>query len=455
MANSPSARKGDLTEGSIVKKLTLFALPLIAGNIVSQLYNVADSVVVGNFVSSDALAAVGASFPVMMCFNALFWGLSMGAGILIAQCFGAKEQDKLQNAVNTAFTLTLILGSVITVLGALFSRQMLIVMKTPANILADSTTYLSIIFYATVGNMIYNMGSGILRGMGDSRWPLLFLIFCSCMNVLLDLVFVIFLDMGVAGVAWATLISQYASAVLTVLRIHLGGYAARVQYRKLRVNKESFSQIMRLGLPSGIQEMAYSLGMMLVQSFSNGFGSDFIAANSIIMKVDGFAVMPMMGIGAAISTFVGQNMGANKLDRTKKGIKTAVLMVLGIGLVMGVILITVGHLFLRAFTQSEPVLEIARNGLEFLAFLYTIMGIGAVMGGAMRGAGAAVAPMVTSLLGLAARIPVAYFSAVVPHNYMGIFYAMAAAITVNCTLICLYYYKGNWREKAAVRSEAK
>ena len=318
MATSPSARKGDLTEGSIVKKLTLFALPLIAGNIVSQLYNVADSVVVGNFVSSDALAAVGASFPVMMCFNALFWGLSMGAGILIAQCFGAKEQDKLQNAVNTAFTLTLILGSVITVLGALFSRQMLIVMKTPANILADSTTYLSIIFYATVGNMIYNMGSGILRGMGDSRWPLLFLIFCSCMNVLLDLVFVIFLDMGVAGVAWATLISQYVSAVLTVLRIHFGGYAARVQYRKLRVNKESFSQIMRLGLPSGIQEMAYSLGMMLVQSFSNGFGSDFIAANSIIMKVDGFAVMPMMGIGAAISTFVGQNMGANKLDRTKK-----------------------------------------------------------------------------------------------------------------------------------------
>ena len=451
MSNTRSVvQKGDLTEGSIVKKLTLFALPLIAGNIVMQLYNVADSVVVGNFVGSDALAAVGACFPVMMCFNALFWGLSMGAGILIAQCFGAKQQEKLQNAINTTFAITLLLGVIITVLGALFSRQVLELIKTPENILADSATYLSIIFYATIGNMIYNMGSGILRGMGDSRWPLLFLIFCSAMNVILDLVFVIYLDMGVAGVAWATLISQCSSAVLVVLRIHFGGYAARVQYKKLRIYKDSMAQILRLGLPSGIQEMCFSLGMMVVQSFANSFGSNFIAANSIIMKVDGFAVMPMMGIGAAISTFVGQNMGAGKVDRAKKGIKSAVLMVVSIGLVMGVILITVGHYFLLAFTQEEAVLEIARNGLRFLAFLYTVMGIGAVMGGAMRGAGAAIAPMVTSLLGLVARIPVAYFVAVVPHNYMGIFYAMAAAMIVNATLISYYYFKGNWKDKTAV-----
>ena len=203
MAESKRAvvRKGDLTEGGIVSKLTLFALPLIAGNIVNQLYNVADSVVVGNFVGSDALAAVGVCFSVMMCFNALFFGLSMGAGILIAQCFGAKRQKQLQDAVNTSFTLTLILGAAITVLGALLSRSILSLMQTPENILEDSTTYLSIIFFATIGNMIYNMGSGILRGMGDSRWPLIFLIFCSVMNVVLDLVFVIYLNMGVAGVA--------------------------------------------------------------------------------------------------------------------------------------------------------------------------------------------------------------------------------------------------------------
>lgn len=457
MAESKRAvvRKGDLTEGGIVSKLTLFALPLIAGNIVNQLYNVADSVVVGNFVGSDALAAVGVCFSVMMCFNALFFGLSMGAGILIAQCFGAKRQKQLQDAVNTSFTLTLILGAAITVLGALLSRSILSLMQTPENILEDSTTYLSIIFFATIGNMIYNMGSGILRGMGDSRWPLIFLIFCSVMNVVLDLVFVIYLNMGVAGVAWATLISQCSSAVLVLLRIHLGRYAVRIQFRHLGIKKESLMHILRLGLPSGIQEMAYSAGMMVVQSFTNGFGSDFIAANSIIMKVDGFAVMPMMGLGSAIATFVGQNMGAGKLERTKKGIRAATAMVTGIGLVMGVLFLLFGHYLLRAFTSNEPVIEMAMNGLRFLAFIYTIMGIGSVVGGAMRGAGASIAPMITSLCGLVVRIPVAYFCAVVSHNYMGLFVAMASAMIVNCVLISIYYFKGNWRSKTAVHADSE
>ncbi len=451
-SKNSSIRKGDLTEGGIVSKLTLFALPLIAGNIVNQLYNVADSVVVGNFVGSDALAAVGVCFSVMMCFNALFFGLSMGAGILIAQCFGAKRQEQLQDAVNTSFTLTLILGAAITVLGVLLSRGILVLMQTPANILDDSATYLSIIFFATVGNLVYNMGSGILRGMGDSRWPLLFLIFCSVMNVILDLLFVIFLDMGVAGVAWATLLSQCSSAVLVLLRIHFGGYAARIQFGHLGIHKESLMHILRLGLPSGIQEMAFSAGMMIVQSFSNGFGSDFIAANSIIMKVDGFAVMPMMGLGSAIATFVGQNMGAKKLDRTKKGIHAATLMVTGIGLVMGVLFLAFGHYLIRAFTSNAQVIEMAMNGLRFLAFVYTIMGIGSVVSGAMRGAGASVAPMITSLCGLLVRIPVAYFFAVLPHNYMGLFAAMASAMIVNCCLISIYYFKGNWRSKTVVHS---
>ncbi|MDD3193706.1 MAG: MATE family efflux transporter [Oscillospiraceae bacterium] len=448
-----AVRKGDLTEGGIVSKLTLFALPLIAGNIVNQLYNVADSVVVGNFVGSDALAAVGVCFSVMMCFNALFFGLSMGAGILIAQCFGAKRQKQLQDAINTSFTLTLILGATITVLGVLLSRGLLGLMQTPANIMDDSATYLSIIFFATIGNLIYNMGSGILRGMGDSRWPLIFLIFCSVMNVLLDLIFVIFLDMGVAGVAWATLLSQCASAVLVLLRIHFGGYAARIQFNHLGIQKDSLMHILRLGLPSGIQEMTFSVGMMVVQSFANGFGSNFIAANSIIMKVDGFAVMPMMGLGSAIATFVGQNMGAGKLERTRKGIRAATVMVTGLGLLMGILFLAFGHYLIRAFTSNAPVIEMAMKGLQFLAFVYTIMGIGSVVSGAMRGAGASIAPMVTSLCGLLIRIPVAYFAAVLPRNYMGLFVAMASAMAVNCILISIYYFKGNWRSKTVVHAE--
>jgi len=443
--------KRDLTQGSVVKKLIIFALPLMASNLIMQLYNVADSIIVGQFVGSDALAAVGVSFPVMMFFNALFMGVATGTGIVVSQFFGAKNQESLEKAVSTTFSLTMIVGGIITVIGLFLSKPLLHLLGTPDNILNDAAAYLAIIYIGTIGNMVYMIGSGILRGMGDSKWPLYFLIFSSVMNVFLDLLFVAVFGWGVPGVAWATMISHFAAGVLVYFRINKGDYGVKLSFRKLRIDAFSAKTIIRLGLPSGIQSMAMSVGSMIIQSFANRFGSNFIAANSIVMRTDGFAIMPMFAIGMAVTTFVGQNIGAGKLDRVKHGIRTAALLIIGIGAAMGVILWFSGIYLMRAFTQAEVVLEIGERGIKVLAFFYCFMGLDQCFSGAMRGAGAAVAPMTTGLLANLARIPLAYFLAVLPNDYMGLFYSMSITMVLSSTMIYIYYRKGNWRSKAIVR----
>lgn len=437
----------DLTQGSVVKKLLLFALPLIASNLIMQFYNVADSVIVGQFVGKEALAAVGASFPAMFFFNALFMGVSTGAGIAVSQYFGAKNFDELKKVVSTTFTLILIFGSVITVVGLLGSRPLLSLIGTPSNIIDDTTAYLTIIFVGTIGNMIYAIGSGILRGLGDSKWPLYFLILSSVLNIILDIIFVAVFGWNVPGVAWATIISHVISGILIVIRLNTGGYGVRFSLRSLMLDRNTTRTIIRLGLPTGIQMMTMSLGMMVIQSFANRFGSDFIAANNVIMRTDGFAILPMQAIGMAVTTFVGQNIGAGKTERAKRGINTAALIIFGIGIVMGLILWFFGVYVIRAFTPDPDVLEIGERGIKVLAFVYCFMGLDQCFGGAMRGAGAAIAPMVTGLIALLLRIPIAYFLAVVPHNYMGLFYAMAMTMILSCTMIFIYYKKGNWRNK--------
>jgi len=453
MEKSPSINpKRDLTQGSVVKKLLMFALPLMASNLIMQFYNVADSIIVGQFVGPGALAAVGVSFPIMMFFNAMFMGVSTGAGIVVSQFFGAKNRDALDKAVSTTFTLTMIVGVIITVLGLFLSKPILHLLGTPDNILDDAATYLAIIFAGSIGNMVYMIGGGILRGMGDSKWPLYFLIFSSVVNVILDLIFVAVFGWGVPGVAWATMIAHFAAGVLVYFRINKGDYGVKLRLRKMHIDAFSAKTIIKLGLPTGIQSMAMSAGSLIIQSFANRFGSDFIAANSAVMRADGFVIMPMMAIGMAVTTFVGQNIGAGKIDRAKHGVRTAALMIIGIGTAMGVILWFFGIYIIRAFTQAENVLEIGERGIKVLAFVYCFMGLDQCFGGSMRGAGAAVAPMVTGLLANIARIPLAYFLAVVPGDYMGLFYSMSITMILSSTMIYIYYRRGSWRNKAVVKT---
>ena len=449
--NRPRDSRGDLTEGNIARKLIAFSLPMIAGNLISQLYNVVDSIVVGNFVGSDALAAVSASFPIMMLFNAMFWGIAVGAGIVIAQNFGAKRYDVLNKAVNTAFTLVYASGVLISIIGVLFSGPLLKLLGTPENIIGDSTVYLAIIFAGTLGNMAYNIGGGILRGMGDSRWPLVFLSVSAVLNIVLDLLFVIVFKWGVAGVAIATILSHIVSGALVHIRINSGVYPVHVSPKSMRIEKQLAATIIRLGVPAAIQNVAMSLGSVIIQSFANRFGSNYIPANSIVQKVDGFAIVPMMAFGMALSTFVGQNVGAGRHDRAKEGIHVAMTSITVFGLILGVFLWFFGHPLMRAFTDNQTVLDIGFVGIRILAFFYFIMGMNQNLAGAMRGAGASVAPMITSIAGSLVRIPVAYFIAVVPHNMYGLFWSMVASIIIQFILLYSYFRSGHWQNFSVVK----
>ena len=447
--------RGDLTEGSITKKLLMFSLPMIAGNLISQLYNVVDTIVVGNFVGSDAVAAVSSSFPLMMLFNSLFFGIAIGASIVVAQNYGAKRLEIVNKTINTAFALIYIVGVIITVVGLAFARPMLELLGTPANIIGDSTTYLAIIFAGTLGNIAYNVGGGILRGMGDSRYPLIFLSVAAVLNIFLDLLFVVVFHWDVAGVAIATIISHFVSGALVHIRINSGVYPVHVSPKSMRIDKPLAKTILRLGVPSAIQNVAMSLGSVVIQSFANGFGSNYIAANAIVQKVDGFVVIPMMSFGMALSTFVGQNVGARKLDRAHEAINTALRIIVGFGIVLGILLWFFGGNVMRIFTDNRTVLSIAGQGIRILAFFYFIMGLNQNLSGAMRGAGASYAPMAVSVIGNFFRIPVAYFIAVRPQNQYGLFWAMVFSIIVQFVMLFSYYRTGHWKTQGVIKDDEK
>lgn len=412
-----TSRRGriDLTEGSVLKGLIMFALPIIAGNLFNQLYNVVDSIVVGNYVGTDALAAVGASFPVMMLFNALFMGVAMGSQIVVAQLYGAKDIPNLDKAFHTSISLSIIIGTFITVVGTPLVRPMLTLLKVPANILDSAAAYLTIIFLGTLGNVFYMLVSGAMRGMGDSAWPLYALIISCFTNIALDLVFVIVIPMGAAGVALATSIAHLVSGLVLVFRIQKGGYPVKIVWKHLLMpDKDATKRIIQLGLPSTIQSVAMSCGSLVTQSFSNMFGSNYIAANTIAMKVDGFAMMPMMGIGQACTSFAGQNMGAGKQERARKGIYVGALAAVTIAVTMGVILYFTSPYLMMAFGAEGDVLMMGVSGVRFLAFCYMFMGIDHTIAGSMRGAGAAVVPSIGAMTSSFLRIPLIYFLAIVP-----------------------------------------
>ena len=471
--------KTDLTEGPIAKKLILFALPIIAGNIIIQLYNVADSIIVGQFIGSDALAAVTVSFPLMLLFNALFMGLAMGVNILIAQYRGARDYEAMERSVNNTFSLCIIIGALVTVLGLLFGRTLLQFLGTPDNILDDSVLYLNIVFAGTIGNTVYMLSNGLIRGLGDSRWPLYALIVACILNVGLDILFVIVFGWGVAGVAIATAIAQSFSGVILVLRFVQGKYGFKLSLSGMKkLHRPIVAIIFRLGIPSSVQNVAMSLGAVIIQAFANNFGSDYIASNGIVMRVDGFVIMPMFGIGMAITTFVGQNIGAGNVDRAKKGTYKAIQMTVLLCAVFGVILYFFGIYLMRAFTGNQQVLDMGLNGLQFLAFCYIFMGINQCVGGAVRGAGEANIPAIVAIFSNLIRIPFAYWLAVVPlrqeiadavsagvfstqelarlagtgmDNYMGLFHSIGISMVCGAVMIMLYFIFGKWQTKSIVR----
>lgn len=393
MRGSARADHVMMTEGNIWRHLVWFALPLLIGNVFQQFYNTVDSIIVGNFVGKEALAAVGSSDPVINTIIGFFSGMATGAGVVISQYFGARNDKNVHEAVHTTILMTFILSILFTVLGVLMVPPLLRMMGTPDDVFDSASTYLRIYFAGVIGLMFYNMGAGILRAVGDSKRPLYFLIFSAILNVLLDLLFVVVFRAGVAGVAYATIISQALSAVLILLTLTRETAAYRIVWKEIRLNKLMLGKIFRIGLPSALQMGITSFSNVFVQSYINGFGSACMAGWSSYGKIDKFCMLPIQSISLSVTTFEGQNLGAGQLKRAKKGSSIAFFLSIAVSVLMMIPIIIFAPSLVKLFNQEPDVVGYGTLFLRILIPFYLCCCANQVYAGSLRGAGDTKAPM--------------------------------------------------------------
>ena len=392
----------DMTSGPIVKQILLFAFPLMLGNIFQMLYNTVDSIVVGNFVGTQALAAVGSTTMIINMLVFFFNGFSIGAGVVISLYFGARDLEKLHKAVETTMAATFLLSVLFSVIGVMAVKPMLRFMSTPEDVFGEATTYLRIYIGGISGLLIYNMGSGILRAVGDTTRPLFFLVFTSILNIILDLLFVIVFKAGIAGVAWATILAQFVSACLTLTLLSRSKDIYRMTWKDLRIDWAILKRIFSVGLPAGIQSVLTAFSNVFVQSYINSFGSSCMAGWSCYNKLDQFILLPMQSMAMAATTFVSQNMGAQQEKRADTGIFTTVGMSIGITGVIVAALMIFAAPAVSLFTNDPSVVEYGvlfmRTNNIFLLFNC----VNHVLAGGLRGKGDSRGPMVIMLLSFVA-----------------------------------------------------
>lgn len=440
----------DFTTGSESRLILNFAIPMLLGNVFMQMYQFVDTMIVGQFIGKEALAAVGASTPIIFMIIALVMGIGSGAAVVISQYFGAKQYDKVRTTCDTLFIFLLAAGAVVTVLGYFFSRSILHLMGLPDDILPHATEYLQIYFLGSILIFGYNAVSGILRGVGDSKTPLYFLIIASILNVGLDLLFVIVFQWGVAGAAWATLISQGVSFFLSVLYVNRKNKIVRVRLRHSNFDKTIFKQCLRLGLPTGLQQMFVGAGNTAMMGIVSGFGTDVIAAYTAANRIDMFASLPIMNFAAALTSFVGQNIAVGKFDRIHRGLRSTLLMTLASVILINVSIIFFAEPLIGIFTSDPAVVSYGRVCLIIMNSFYFIFGIMFTFNGLLRGAGAAIVPMLTTLLSLwVIRVPAA---AILSQWFgpEGIWWAVPIGWALGALGSICYYFSGKWKSKAIV-----
>ncbi len=436
-----------MTEGSIAKSILLFAVPLILGNLLQQMYNTADSIIVGNFVGANALAAVGSSGSPIYLLIGFSQGVAVGAGVVVAQFLGAKDRKEAQLAVHTSLAIAVVMGLVLTIGGIACGRALLVAMNTPAEVLGDAVTYIRIYFGGVLFSVVYNMAAGILNAAGNSRRSLIYLAWASVTNIVLDLVFIVGLKMGVAGAAIATDISQLVSCVLSLRFLMQVNDDYRVTLRQIRLHKRMAARIIRVGLPTGIQNMVISFSNVLVQASVNGYGAAAMAGFAAYMKIDGFNILPVSSISMAATTFVGQNYGAGRMDRVKKG----TWVTLGMGLVYtiatGILLLWGQDAIMHLFTSEEAVVAFGKAAMHWFCPFYWLLSILHGLAGAVRGTGASVPPMVVLLVSLC-LFRIVWIQWVLPafSTIDGIFILYPVSWGLGAVLMALYAWKGKWME---------
>ncbi|MEZ3468530.1 MAG: MATE family efflux transporter [Schaedlerella sp.] len=446
----------DMTVGKPWENILIFTVPMLIGNIAQQLYNTVDSVVVGNFVGDNALAAVGSAGPILNLLIVLFIGISMGASIMVSQYFGAKNRKDLSATIGNCIVLTALASVFVMVVATMLTRPLLLLLKTPDSILDWCTSYLHILFIGSAGLAYYNILSGVLRGLGDSISALVYLIVASILNIILDLVFVVYFGMGVDGVALATAIAQAISALLCVRRLMQMKDLFDMNREYLKMTKYHSMSIIRLGVPSGVTQAILSMAMLIVQSLTNSFGEQFIAANVIVMRVDGFAMLPNFSFATAMTTYAGQNVGAGSYDRVVKGAKQGTFMAIGTSAVITALILLFGKPLMGIFTNTESLVILSMNLMRILAVGYIAMAVTQSLSGVMRGAGDTMTPMWISLVTtILVRVPLAYGlvylsrSAQYPQGRKEcIFVSLLISWVIGAFATALFYRRGKWRQTA-------
>lgn len=434
-----------MTQGNIWKLLITFSIPLIIGNLLQQMYNTADSIIVGNFVGSNGLAAVGSGTALMNLIIAFAQGAAVGAGVVVSQYIGADKKDKIKISVHTSICISIILGLILSLLGIFASPSLLIMMKTPKVVLKSSILYLQIYCGGLIFNVIYNMATGILNAAGNSKKPLVYLAIASFTNIILDLLFIKIFKLGVMGAAIATDISQAISCILAI------GYLLKVKsdyklyIKDLKINKETAVKIIKIGLPTAIQNMVISFSNVLVQSSVNAYGATAMAGYAAYLKIDGFNILPVLSISMAVTTFTGQNVGANRLDRVKKGMYSSLIMVLVYTVFIGAVLLIFSHQVLGLFTHSAQVIMYGQLAMKYFCPYYFLLGILNVFAGTVRGAGKGIPPMIILLFSMCIfrilwiKIALPFYSSI-----DGVFILYPISWLVGAILMIFYTKFGKW-----------
>ena len=446
----------DMTIGTPWKQIVLFAVPMLVGHVAQQMYNTVDSIVVGRYVGDNALAAVGSASPIMNLMLVLFIGISAGAGIMVSQYFGAKAREDLSRTIGNCITISAIAAVIIMIIGPVLTRPLLSLLNTPESIMDWCASYLNIMLYGIAGMIYYNILSGILRGMGDSLSALLYLLVATVLNIVLDIVFVAKFNMGVSGVALATVIAQSISAVLCLIKLMNMKAVFDLKCRFLVPQKKYVGIIIKLGLPSGVTQAIFSVAMIVVQSLTNSFGEMLIAANVIIMRVDGFAMMPNFSFGTAMTTYAGQNVGARRYDRVHKGARQGTLIAVMTSGIITALILLFGRNLMSIFTETSELVDLSMHMMQIIAVGYIAMAVTQSLSGVMRGAGDTMTPMWISLITtVVIRVPLAYGIAYLTRSAQNpggipecIFISLLGSWLIGAILTALFYKGGRWKKKA-------
>ena len=435
-------RDVDMTEGNITRHIISFALPLLIGNLFQQLYNTVDTWVVGNYVSNEAYSAVGTVGPIINMLIGFFLGLSSGAGVVISQYYGARQHDKVQETVHTAILMTLIIGVVFTAIGIVMIPLMLKLINMPATVIGEATTYLSIYFAGLLGLMLYNIGAGILRAVGDSQRPFYFLVVCAVLNTVLDLLFVLVFHMGVAGVALATILSQAISAILILITLIRSDSCIHLDIRKLKIHFPMLRKIFKVGIPAALQMAITSFSNIFVQSYINFFGENCMSGWTTYAKVDQLLFLPMQSISLASTTFMGQNLGKNQVQRAKKGVTVSLLLAMVSTVVLMIPVLLFSPQIVAFFNDKPEVVEYGSMLLRWLSPFYILCCFNQIYSGALRGAGDTKAPMIIMLTSFVAFRQVYLFvMARLCNEIIPIAMSYPAGWLLCSLLTAIYYHK--------------